>query len=115
VVRRRGDEQTEINALEAALARTSHGRRLLDLLADAAKWRIHEQLAAELSRGATENLERLRRTLLSTRDPLEQHRVAAQIPEAEAEAVKWQRAHADYQSRREHTEYALRDIMRVFA
>jgi len=108
-------DEAEVNALEAALSRTPHGRQLLDLLADAAKWRIHEALAGELVSCAGEQLERLRRELLSTRDPLEQQRAAAQIPEAERELLKWQRARADYQHRREYVEAALHNGMRALA
>jgi hypothetical protein len=103
------------NALELALSKTEYGRRTLDLLADCAKWRLHEQLATELARCAAEKVDHVRRRLLSTRDPLEQHHTAAALPEAEAELRRWRAALADYQSRRERLEYELRDAMRVFA
>jgi hypothetical protein len=105
----------QANALEAALVKTPHGRRLLALLTEAAKWRIHEQLTAELVSSATEKTDQLRRTLLTTSDVQERHRVAYSLPQAEAELAKWKRAHSDYKRRRELTEYAIRDGMRAFA
>jgi hypothetical protein len=113
--RQAAERDAAANELEAVLSRTPFGRRMLDLLAEAAKWRLHEQLAAELVRSATEKVDRLRRTLLSTRDALDQHRAASALPEAEAELRKWRRALSDYQTRREYTEAAIRDGMRAFA
>jgi hypothetical protein len=103
------------NELEAVLSRTPFGRQMLDHLANAAKWRIHEALAAELVSSASKRVEALRRELLTTPDYLEQHKAATQIPEAERELAKWQRAHADYRTRREYVEAAIRDGMRAFA
>jgi hypothetical protein len=83
------------------------------LLSEHARLRIHEQIANELVTSATENVNRLRRTLVTTSDPLERHRVAYEVPEAERELAKWKRAHADYQRRRELTKYAIRDAARA--
>lgn len=103
-----------VNALEAALQRTPHGRRVLDLLAEAARWQLHEQLANELVASATQRVDALRHVLLTTGDALERHRAATQLPEAEAEFAKWQRALSDYGARRQYTEAAIRNEMRAF-
>jgi hypothetical protein len=90
-------------------------RQALTLCTEVAKYRIHEGLAAELLRGATENIDRLRRVLVTTRDSLTRQRAAEQICGAEAEVRKWRAAHADYRRRRDYFEYALRDAVRVLA
>ena len=104
-----------VNALEAVLTKSESGRRILDILSEVARWRLHEQLAAELVRSSTEKVNRLRRQLLTTRDYLVQHQVAAEIPEAERDLAKWRQSHADYQRRRKLAEYEIRNAMRAFA
>jgi hypothetical protein len=107
-------EDAEVNALEAALQRTPFGRQMLYLMEEVAALRIHEALGAELVRGATEDLERLRRKLLSCGE-IERHRIAARIPEAERELAKWRAAHRDYQTRRERIEAEIRAGARALA
>jgi hypothetical protein len=103
---------TEVNAFEAALAKSETGRRLLTLLEETARLRIHEQLAAELVRCSQEEVASLKRVPCGG-DLIARERAAAQLYSAEPQLAKWQRAHADYQHRREMLEYAMRDLARA--
>ncbi len=100
------------NAIEAVLARSPSGRRMLDYLAEAAQWRIHAALARELAHSAAEDLRRLRR-VLDSRDALDQQRAAAALPNAEATYAKWCKAAQDYALRVDLAEAALRDELRA--
>ena len=105
--------EQELNALEAALEKSESGRRLLTLLSEAARLRLHEALAGEararLSRGC-----RAARRVLCGRDLIARERAVAQLPHAETTLANWQRALSDYQTQREIVEYAMRDLMRAF-
>jgi hypothetical protein len=101
--------ETNTNALEQTLARSPLGRRLLDLLAEAARCRTLESLAAETANGARVELERLRRELCGGVGGTARELVARRIPEATREWERWERARADYRHQREQLEYALRE------